>query len=162
MLEQRRKEIISFLTAVLVRLIQAASRLAKNSLKPAITALNFLANRRAGAAETDPRSHADVRSVKPVMLGSIGYYPYMSPVLDQRVYADVMKYEVPAKFDETMKRDHRDPEVFQYKHIVIHRVGIHSAWFLTFFERTMFVGIVSMSPDGFKELTSNESRVSRR
>ena len=75
----------------------------------------------------------------------------ISPVLDQQVFANIMKFEVPAKFDETMKRDHRGPEVFQYKRVVIQQVGIHSAWFLTFFERTTFVGLVSMSPDGFKD-----------
>ena len=86
-------------------------------------------------------------------VGGLSHYHHadISSVLDQQVFADVMKFEVPPKFDETMKRDHRGPEVFRYRHDVIQQVSIHSAWFLTFFERTDIVGLVSMSPGGFKE-----------
>jgi len=92
-----------------------------------------------------------MRVVRKVIRGLCDYHRIMSPVSDRRVWADVLKYEVPQEFRDRMQYDHRDKDIVEYRYQVLDDPVIHSAWLLTFFERCTFIGWVSTSVEAFPE-----------
>jgi hypothetical protein len=61
---------------------------------------------------------------------------------DARVWADVMRYPMPAALLSEMATGHRDPEVIDYRYAILDEGDLHSAWLLTFDERVSFIGVV--------------------
>ena len=92
-----------------------------------------------------------MRVIRKVIRGLCHYHHVMSPVSDQRVWADVLKYEVPQEFRDQMQCDHREEDIVEYRYEVLDHPVIHSAWLLTFFKRCTFIGVVFTSEDGFAE-----------
>jgi len=92
-----------------------------------------------------------MRVVRKVIRGLCAYHRIMSPVSDRRVWADVLKYEVPLEFRESMQYDQREKEIVEYRYQVLDDPLIHSAWLLTFFQRCTFIGWVSTSEDLFRD-----------
>lgn len=92
-----------------------------------------------------------MRIVRKVIRGLCHHHGIMSPVSDQRVWADVLKYTVPCEFLNQMKHHHREKDVAKYRYQVLDDPSIHSAWLITFFERRTFIGMVSTSEGGFPE-----------
>ena len=95
-----------------------------------------------------------MRIVRKIIRGLCHHHGIMSPVSDERVWADVLKYVVPPQFLKSMICEHREKDIFEYRYQVLKEAGIHSCWLLTFFERRTFIGMVSMSQDGFSELAA--------
>jgi hypothetical protein len=87
-----------------------------------------------------------IRIVKKIVRGLSHEHKILSAVPESHVWVDVMKYQIPEKFLEQMSYDHREPDIVEYRYSVIEEDGIQSAWFITFFERITFVGIVKLHP----------------
>ncbi len=92
----------------------------------------------------DPRV---VRIVKKIVRGLCHYHQVMSAVSENRVWVDVLKYQIPGEFLSEMAYEHREQDIAEYRYQVLQELGIHSAWVITFFQRIPFIGIVSMSED---------------
>lgn len=90
-----------------------------------------------------------MRVIRKVIRGLCYHHNVLSPVSDQRVWADVLKYIVPQEFFDQMGYDHREQEIAQYRWQILNEDGINSVWLITFFERVTFIGLVSMSERGF-------------
>jgi hypothetical protein len=89
-----------------------------------------------------------LRIVKKIIRGLCHHHGVMSPVLEKRVWADILKYQIPEEFLSEMAYEHREQDVAEYRYQVLREYGIDSAWIITFFQRVTFVGIVSISEDG--------------
>jgi hypothetical protein len=90
----------------------------------------------------DPRV---MRVVRKVIRGLCYNHGLLSPVLDEQVWADVQRFEVPPAFLDDMTYSHAEQDILHYRFGVIDDPDIHSSWLLTFFERTFFLGIVFRS-----------------
>ena len=87
----------------------------------------------------DPRV---MRVVRKIVRGLCHYHHVMSPVPDELVWADVLKYAVPDEFLSAMEYAHCDSSIAHYRFQVFNDEDIHSAWLLTLFERRTFVAVV--------------------
>jgi len=88
-----------------------------------------------------------LRIVKKIIRGLCHYHGVMTAVSEKRVWADVLKYQIPEEFLSQMAYEHREQDIAEYRYQVLNESGIHSAWLITFFQRVTFVGIVSISED---------------
>ena len=93
-----------------------------------------------------------LRVVRKVIRGLCHYHKVLTSVPETRVWVDVLKYVVPQAFLDEMPIHHREQDIVEYRFQVLNEEGIHSAWLLTFFERRTFIGIVSMSEEGFPQM----------
>ena len=89
-----------------------------------------------------------MRVVRKIIRGLCHYHNVMSPVSEQRVWADVLRYAIPQEFLEQMSYYHREPDIVEYRYQVLNEEGINSAWLLTFFEQVTFIGIVFIPESG--------------
>lgn len=87
--------------------------------------------------------------VRKIIRGLCYYHNVISPLSDQRIWADVLKYVVPQEFLNQMGYHHREQDIVEYRCQVLNEEGVNSVWLITFFERVTFIGLVSMSEDGF-------------
>jgi hypothetical protein len=92
-----------------------------------------------------------MRVARKAIRGLCHYHQVMSPVSDRRVWADVLRYEIPQELLKEMEYHHREKGIVEYRYQVLNDPLIHSVWLLTFFERRTFIGMVSTSEDGFPE-----------
>lgn len=102
----------------------------------------------------DPRV---IRVIKKIVRGLCHYHGLRTAVSDKEVRADVMKYQVPPALLEEMPSFHREADIFEYRYSVLNDRDVHSAWLMTFFARTRFMGIVSASRAGFLNAIGNRS-----
>ena len=61
---------------------------------------------------------------------------------DDKVWADILKYEVPEDLVKGMSYQHREPEIAEYFFEYTNDGEINSAWMIRFFEAPIFVGLV--------------------
>jgi hypothetical protein len=92
-----------------------------------------------------------IRVVKKVIKGLCFHHKVLSPVSDKRIWADILKYAVVPEFVYQMSHHHREQDIVEYRYQVLNEYGIHSAWLMTFFEKVSFIGLVSISKDGFQQ-----------
>lgn len=92
-----------------------------------------------------------MRIVRKVIRGLCHFHGIMSPVPDRRVWADVLRYQVPQQFMEEFEYHHREQDIFEYGYSVLDEPPIHSAWLLSFFEKRPFIGLVSTLENGFQD-----------
>ena len=85
------------------------------------------------------------RVVRKVVRGLCHYHSIISALPESRVWVDVMRYQTPDEFIGQMTYCHREPDIAEYRYLVIEELGIQSAWLITFFERVTFIGIVLSS-----------------
>jgi hypothetical protein len=90
-----------------------------------------------------------LRVVKKVVRGLCYYHNVVWPISDKRVWADVLKYDIPKALFDQMEYHHRDQDIVEYRYQVLNEHEINSAWLITFFQRVTFVGLVSISENGF-------------
>jgi hypothetical protein len=89
-----------------------------------------------------------LRIIKKIIRGLCHHHGVMSAVSEKRVWADILKYQIPEEFLSEMAYEHREQDIAEYRYQVLRESGIDSAWLITFFQRVTFVGIVSLSDDG--------------
>jgi hypothetical protein len=92
------------------------------------------------------RDERVLRIVRKVVRGLCHYHKLLSPVLDEQVWADVQKFEIPPEFLTQMTSANVEEDVLQYRFGVIEDPDIHSCWLLRFFARTPFFCIVYRRP----------------
>lgn len=90
-----------------------------------------------------------VRVIQKIVRGLCHYHNVDTSVDERRVFVDILKHKIPDVFLENMPILHREADIFQYRYAILNNLGIHSVWIVTFFERTTFIGIVSMSIGSF-------------
>lgn len=88
---------------------------------------------------TDPRV---LRVVRKVVRGLSHHHALETAVPDNRIWADVMKYEIPKEFLDDMAFEHREADIAQYRYSALQYEGIRSAWLITFFEQVQFIALV--------------------
>lgn len=96
----------------------------------------------------DPRV---LRIIRKVIKGLCYYHEILTPVPDHRIYANVLRYVVDPELTKQMIYHHREQDIVDYRYQILNEYEIQSAWIITFFERIPFIGLVSMSEDGFME-----------
>jgi hypothetical protein len=80
-------------------------------------------------------------------------------VLDEQVWADVQKFEIPPEFLTEMTSAHVEEDVLQYRFGVIEDPDIHSCWLLRFFARTPFFCIVYRRPQTQADRTPESGKL---
>jgi hypothetical protein len=88
-----------------------------------------------------------MRVVRKIIRGLCHHHGLGSPVPDEAVFADVLKYQVPPNLIEYLPYEHREQDIFSYRFDGARGVGYESAWLLTFYERTTFVGLICRSTE---------------
>ena len=88
------------------------------------------------------RDERVMRVVRKVIRGLCYHFKLAAAVDDGRVWADVLKYEVPSGFLSEMQAGHIEDDVFTYRFGLINQDKMHSCWLLSFFEKRRFFGIV--------------------
>ncbi len=89
-----------------------------------------------------------LRIIKKIIRGLCHHHGVMSAVTEGRVWADILKYQIPEEFLSEMAYEHREQDIVEYRYKVLRADGIDSVWVITFFQNVTFIGIVSMSEDG--------------
>lgn len=88
----------------------------------------------------DPRV---VKSIRKVIRGLSRHHGLHAPVRDEQVFADVLRQPVPLYLLDGMQQASAEPDILKYRYqIVTDMPGLLSAWLLTFYERTTFIGLI--------------------
>ncbi|MDO9578815.1 MAG: hypothetical protein Q7J16_13110, partial [Candidatus Cloacimonadales bacterium] len=82
-----------------------------------------------------------IRVMKKIIRG-LCYEHYNKTIPDNQVWTDILKYKIPEQFENELNYAHREKDIVEYRYNKIDDSEIHSVWFITFFERTTFIGIV--------------------
>ena len=91
---------------------------------------------------TDPRF---LRVLRKIVRGLHYYHELESPISDEIVEADVLRYIVPQEFLESMPYRHRESDIFEYQFEVFDEfedIPMRSVWLFTFFENRKFIAWV--------------------
>ena len=84
-----------------------------------------------------------MRVIRKVIRGLCYYHKLMSPVSDDQVWADILKYKIPPELLNQLDCHHREQDIVEYRYQIMNEDGFNSAWYITFFERVTFIGLVS-------------------
>jgi len=90
-----------------------------------------------------------IRVIKKVVRGLCQYHNIIWPISDQRVWVDILKYQVPTNLLNQMQYHHREQDIAEYHYQIFNDSEINSAWLITFFQRVTFIGLVTTSESGF-------------
>ena len=90
-----------------------------------------------------------IRVIRKVVRGLCYYHKVVSPLSDERVWVDVLKYSFPQEFLKQMDYAHRERDIVEYRWGILNEEGISSVWIIKFFEQVTFISLVSMSEKGF-------------
>lgn len=82
-----------------------------------------------------------MRIIRKIVRGLCFYHKLPSPVEDNQVVADIRTNESPLMTDSTFTHRHAERDIVQYAYASLSN-DLHSAWQLTFFERTTFIAVV--------------------
>lgn len=87
--------------------------------------------------------------IRKIIRGLCHYHGIATAVSDKRVWADILKYQIPPYLKENMKWFHIGPELLEYAYEITNdkELNIHSAWYLRFYEQRKFVAFVVLSED---------------
>lgn len=91
-----------------------------------------------------------MRVVKKAIRGLCAHHNIGSPVSEQRVWVDVLRYQILNEYFQSFKYHHREADIAEYWYSLVYEEGIESAWIIRFFETVVFIGLVSVSEQGFK------------
>jgi hypothetical protein len=100
--------------------------------------------------DRDPRF---MRVVRKIVRG-LCYHHKMDalPILDEQVWAGVLRHDVPP--DCLAAMTHADADVLQYFYERSDDPDIHSTWLLNFYERASFISLVYRSVEGHERVNS--------
>ena len=91
----------------------------------------------------DPRV---IRVLKKIVSGLCAHHYGLTPLAEERIFADVMRFEVPEYLLDETTFEHRELDVVQYRRTLFDSGEMHSAWLLNFYERRPFVAVVFHRP----------------
>ncbi len=85
-------------------------------------------------------------TTRKVIRGFCAHFDLEWAVPDENVLTDILQYEVPREFLETMRYFDCQADIFSCRYRPMHGVlGIHSAWLLTFFGRVLPSRVLSLT-----------------
>ncbi|CAN7699386.1 hypothetical protein [Mesorhizobium sp. LjRoot246] len=87
----------------------------------------------------DPRVLGTIRKV---VRGLCHHHELLAVVENDKVWTDVLKYPIPTEFADAMVIAHAEPDILDYKYLVVDEAELHSFWLLRFYERTTFIAFV--------------------
>lgn len=88
----------------------------------------------------DPRV---LRIIRKIIRGLSRYHELTGPVSDGQVFADVLRQPIPQEIVAAMEHKTAEPDILEYGYLCLDEPpGLLSAWFLRFYERTSFLGLV--------------------
>lgn len=82
-----------------------------------------------------------IRVMKKIIRG-LCYKHCLKTIPDSQVRTDILKDKIPEQFENELNYAHREKDIVEYRYAKIDDSEIHSVWFITFFERTKFIGII--------------------
>ena len=91
-----------------------------------------------------------VRIIRKIVRGLSYYHDISWPLPDERIFVDVLKYEVPDYLLNAMEFHDRDKDIVEYRFQVLNEKDIQSAWIITFFRTVPFIAIVSSGQETFE------------
>jgi hypothetical protein len=83
-----------------------------------------------------------LRVARKIIRGLAHYHELVPFVPDDKVWADVLKYEIPEALASNLIYQHREQDIAEYRFKETNKEGINSAWIIRFFEAPTFVGLV--------------------
>jgi len=83
-----------------------------------------------------------LRVVRKIIRGLSNYHGLVPFVPDDKVWADVLKYEIPEDLATNLIYHHREQDIAEYMFEETNDEDINSAWIIRFFEAPTFVGLV--------------------
>lgn len=101
------------------------------------------------------RDESVMRVVRKTIRGLCHYHDLVTAVEDRQVWANVQQFRIPPAFLSDMTPAHVEEDILSYRFGVLGDDDINSFWLLTFYERTVFVGIV------FRSLESRDRSAER-
>jgi len=84
-----------------------------------------------------------LRVVRKIIRGLAHHHDLFPSIPDDRVWADVQRYDVPARLLSEMEYHHREPDVAEYWYQISDDPEVHSAWILRIFHAPSFVGLIT-------------------
>ena len=88
-----------------------------------------------------------LRVLKKTVRGLSHFHGVESAVSEQRVWVDVMKYQIPDVFVAEIQFHHREPDVCEYWYKSYTEGEQSSVWLLKFFEQRTFIASVRRVAD---------------
>lgn len=87
--------------------------------------------------------------IRKIIRGFCHYHGIATAVSDKRVWADILKYQIPPYIKKKMKWFNIGSELLEYAYEITNdkELNIHSAWYLRFYEQREFVGCITISED---------------
>jgi len=89
-----------------------------------------------------------MRVIRKVIRGLSHYHGLETAVPDSRVWADVLRYQVPQELIASLEHHSRENDIAEYAFERTSSTDVSSAWIVTFFEKITFVGMVLPAPKG--------------
>lgn len=86
-----------------------------------------------------------LKIMRKIVRGLHYHHELWSPVPDEMVYVDVLRFVIPKEVVDAMKIYNRELDIFQYQFEVFddfEDIPMSSAWLLTFFENRRFIALV--------------------
>lgn len=105
----------------------------------------------------DPRF---LRIMRKMVRGLHHHHELWTPVPDDMVTADVLRFAIPEEFSEAMPVLHCEPDIFQYQFEVFDaftEIPMSSVWLMTFFENRRFMACVWKPGSSPLSLTPTET-----
>ena len=84
-----------------------------------------------------------MRIVRKIIRGLSYNHKIIYPVSDEQVWADILKYTVSQELLDQLEHHHREQDIVEYRYQVMNEPGYSSAWYITFFKKVTFIGLVS-------------------
>jgi hypothetical protein len=83
-----------------------------------------------------------IRVVRKIVRGLSSFHRIESAIQERRVWADVLKFQIPDYLTDSVTFHHREADILRYWYEAYDEGDLSSLWLLTFFERRTFVASV--------------------
>jgi len=88
----------------------------------------------------DPRV---LHIIRKIIRGLSHYHRIETAVSEDRVWCDVLKYEVPKEIQSQLTKEHRESDIVKYQYDIVRDDDeISSVWLFSFYEKVKFIGVV--------------------
>lgn len=102
----------------------------------------------------DPRI---LRVVRKIVRGLCYHHRILFPILDEQVWADVLRFQPPTGYLDRMQYHHREPEIAEYWYEIFDEEKVHSVWIISFYKSIRFIGRVSRTAWELPDKDSQDS-----
>jgi hypothetical protein len=86
------------------------------------------------------------RVIKKIVRGLCYYHEIETPITEDEIFVDVLKYEIPEwMLNEMVLHEERDSDIVAYRYIVLNQDDMQSMWLITFYRTVTFISIVTIN-----------------